>query len=286
MPTMPSTSKNGSESSMMAKTFGHNDTCKENGWCRHFLYKLLLLMSTVTLVFLVVYLNALTNYQLRRTAFVGRADRLERQITVQGFGKAIGANDIALTSIGYSNIDKDVLTAQTNNKKVMDAVIAELKNLGIQGGDLETDAYSIYPEYDYSNDKGQTLRGYRVTQQVSVKIRDLAKISSVLAVAGKYGANQVNGLTFTIDNPENLKVEARDKAVADARQKAERLAAQLGVRILGVMSYSESEGGAPYPVPMYRGGMTDAALSAAAPEVATGSKDIMINTSITYEIAP
>ena len=209
---------------------------------------------------------------------------MERTITVNGTGKVNGSNDIAITTLGYSNTDKDVAVAQVANKKVMDAVMNDLKKLGVADKDMQTE-YSIYPDYSFTQDRGQELKGYRVSNNVTVKIRDLSKMSAVLSLAGKHGANQVNGLNFTIDDPENLKLQARDKALSDAIIKAQRLTQTLGVRLIEVVSYNEYEGG-PEPIPMYAraeglGGGGDMG----GPEiVARGSRDVVMNVNVTFKI--
>ena len=256
------------------------------GWAKHFLIKLTLLIGCVLAIYGIVYLDTLTTYQAKKTLFVGRADSQEHYLSVTGYGKVVGANDIAMTTIGYSNVDKDVAAAQLANKRVMDAVAADLKKLGIAEKDLKSD-YSIYPEYTYTADKGQELKGYRVTNSMSVKIRNLANISNVLNLAGKYGANQVGGLTFTIDDADVLKAAARTKALDDARVKAQTIAQKLGVRLVAVTSYSEYES-SDVPMPMYDNmakNVMMGATSAPAPEaISSGTKDVALNVSITYQI--
>ena len=246
--------------------------------------KLLMTFVGILLVYAVFYLGTAIRNNMKQYNYIGRADQMERNITVNGFAKVNGNNDIAITSIGFSNINKDIAQAQADNNKVMDQVSADLKKLGIQEKDLQTN-YNIYPEYNYTEDKGQQLQGYRVTNSVTVKIRDLTKISDVLALAGRYGANEVGGLSFTIDDPENLKAEARNKALADARVKAMNLANTLGVRLGDVIGYYEndSQGGEYYPVAamdkaMGMGGATNQVV------VSSGSKDVSMNVSIVYEI--
>lgn len=247
--------------------------------------KIVMTLAAVLAVYLIFFLGAAARNQVKKFNFIGRADRMERTITVNGFGKVTGNNDIAVTSLGYSNTDKDVSKAQAENKKVMDKVVADLKTLGIADKDMQTD-YSIYPDYNYTQDRGQELKGYRVSNRVTVKIRDLSKVSAVLGLAGKYGATEVGGLDFTIDDPENLKVAARDKALADAKAKADKLAASLGVKLVGIVSFNEYESGGQiyYNKSMMAEGI-GGGMGGGAPEiVASGSKDVSMNVAITYEI--
>ncbi|MFA7654066.1 MAG: SIMPL domain-containing protein [Candidatus Magasanikbacteria bacterium] len=256
-------------------------------WGADFGKKLLLTFLGVVLVYSIFYLGTLVRNNIKKYDYIGKADRMEHSISVSGYGKVIGSNDIALTTIGYSNTDKDVAKAQAANNVVMDKVYADLKVLGVDDKDLTSD-YSIYPDYNYTQDKGQQLVGYRVTNQVAIKIRDLSKITQVLNLAGKYGATQISGLSFTIDDPENLKAQAREKALADAQQKAVKLSNALGVKLMAVMNYNEYEGSnSYYPVKAVSAyGMGGGAVVDVAPEaVSAGSRDVVMNVNITYEIS-
>lgn len=262
---------------------GGNKQAPMSGFHNHFAKKIMMTIAGILLVYLVFYVGTLIRNNVKKYDFIGKADRMERTITVNGFGKVNGNNDIAVTTMGYSNTDKDVAKAQANNKKVMDQIYTELKKMGVEDRDLQSD-YSIYPDYNYTEDKGQELKGYRVNNSLIIKIRDLNKISEALSLAGKYGATEVSGLSFTIDEPENLKSQARDKALADVKVKADHLANVLGMRLGGIVSYNEYEGGVDLyqPKMMYAeaggiGGGGPAAISG-------GSKDVNMNVTITFEV--
>lgn len=249
----------------------------------HFGKPIFMTLLGVFIVYSTFYVGTLMKNEIKKYNYIGQADQTERTINITGTAKVTASNDIAMTTIGYSNIDQDVAKAQAENKKVMDKVYADLKQMGIQEKDLQTN-YSIYPEYDYTQ-KGSVLKGYRVNSNLTVKIRDLNKISDVLGLAGKYGANQVTGLSFTIDDTENLKNEARTKALADAKRKAVLLANQLGVAIGEVVSYADYEN-SPAPIYSYAKGMGmgGGAADSGPAEVSGGTQDIVMNVTITYKI--
>lgn len=261
---------------------------KSNVWHLSFGKQILWTLVGVLLVYLIFYVGVLTRNDIKKFFYVGMADQMERTISVAGYGKVTGSNDIAVTSVGYSNVDSDVAKAQLANKVIMDQVMAGLKKLNIADNDLQSD-YSIYPEYNYTQDKGQVLKGYRVTNNVTVKVRNLTNIPAVLSLAGQYGANQVGNLTFTIDDPNNLKAAARTKAVKDAEEKAIALANQLGVRLVEVVSYNEYDAGPVYPpYTMAKSGLgMGGAVDMAAPAVvASGSQDVAMNVNVMYKIVP
>lgn len=205
-------------------------------------------------------------------------------ITVEGEGKVVGVPDIANIDLGTTVERATVAAAQAENTKTMNALIAKLKELGVDAKDIQTTAYNVYPQYDY-NDGRQKLRGYSVAQNVHVKIRKLDAVGDIIGTAGSLGANQIGGINFSVDDPESLKAEARKKALENAKDKAEALADVAGVKLRRVVSFSESYGGG-YPQPMYYA--KDAAMNMAggeaAPTVEAGSNDITVNVSITYEI--
>lgn len=248
-------------------------------WGMDFGKKILWTFTGVLLVYAIFWVGTMVRNNIKQFDFIGKADKMERMLVINGYGKVSGSNDIAVTTLGYSNTDKDVAKAQLANKTVMDKILAELKTMGVVGSDLQSN-YTIYPDYNYTQDKGQELKGYRVSNQLTVKIRDLSKVSAILGLAGKYGATEVSGLNFTIDDPENLKAEARTKALDDTQNKALELGQKLGVRLGGVVSYNEWDATGAYPV-MYSMG---AERGGGEPGVASGSQDVAMNVSVTYEI--
>jgi uncharacterized protein YggE len=247
--------------------------------------KIIMVILAVLLLYGIFYIGAVGRNAVKSYQFIGKAPQNERSISINGYGKVTGRNDIAVTTIGFSNTDKEVGVAQTENKKVMDKVMIDLQQLGIEDKDLQSN-YMIYPEYNYTQDKGTQLKGYKVTNNITVKIRDLSKVNEVLNLAGKYGANEVSGLNFTIDDPENLKKEAREKALSDAKEKAQILANNLGLKLGSVMYYSEYEAtNDSYYAKSFMGAEGGGIGSDYAPEVAAGgSKDVVMNVNVTYEI--
>ncbi|HXK39099.1 MAG TPA: SIMPL domain-containing protein, partial [Candidatus Paceibacterota bacterium] len=132
----------------------------------------------------------------------------------------------------------------------------------------------------------QVLVGYEVSQTLSVKVRDTKMAGDLLSGVGSRGATEVSGLSFTIDDEDALKAEARDKAIAQAKSKAEVLAKSLGVSLVRVVGFYENEGG----MPIYAYGlggderMMTSSAPKASPEIPVGQNKIVSNVSVTYEI--
>lgn len=215
---------------------------------------------------------------------IGVAVRDRDVISVAGEGKVTATPDVVHVSLGVQTDAATVRTAQAENTGKMNAITAMLKEQGIADADVKTENYSIYPRVNWESGR-QNIIGYTVSQNLSVKIRDLDKTGDILARAGELGANQVGGVNFTIDDPSGLQNQAREKAINDAKQKAEQLARQLGLTIVKVVSFSESGGGMP-PMPYYARDLAvaEGVGGAAAPDIQTGSQDVFSNVSVIFEV--
>ncbi len=231
---------------------------------------------------------------------VGVSDENEyNTITVEGDHEVFAAPDIATISFGARAEEKELTDAQANVDKTISAAITAIKNLGVEDKDIKTTYYNSFPVYKY-NDKctaygcqsgEKELTGYEVSQTVSVTIRDLDKVSGVLAAAGTAGASDMNGPSFDIENRDELMQEARKEAIKEAKAKAKVLADELGVNLGKIVSYYD--GGNGYPMPMMaKGGDMDAsyareeAQSAPAfdPTIPEGQNRIYSSVSIVYKI--
>ena len=185
--------------------------------------------------------------------------------------------------------------AQDAATKKGNDILAYVKSHGVDEKDVQTTGYSIDPQYSYSAQVcssassycppgKQVLDGYQVSETLTVKVRDTGKAGDLLAGVGSRGASSVSGLTFSVDDESAVQDQARDKAIADAKEKAEKLASSLGVEIVRVVGFSEN-GSNPRPmVYAMKASMGDVAVSNAAPEIATGQNKFTSDVSITYEI--
>lgn len=165
---------------------------------------------------------------------------MERTITVSATGTAEAEPDQARITSGVSTEAPTAREALTGNTEAMNKVISELKAKGIDAKDIQTASFNVEPVMDYSKD-GQSpkLRGYRVSNQVVVLVRDLDKLGSVLDDLVTAGANQVQGLAFEVSKAETLKDEARKNAIANALRRAKLLASAAGAEVGEVLQISE-----------------------------------------------
>lgn len=228
-----------------------------------------------------MFLWAKTDLTVRQTREVGRPEPLEHVISVEGTGKAAAKPDIATVYFGVETRAADVALAQGKNTESMNALLGKIKKLGISEDDIQTSSYNSYEDVDWTQ-SGRVPKGWIVSQQVTVKVRDVSKISSVLSTAGQNGATNISGPQFTIDDPSNLLAEAREKALKDAQERAVSIAEKLGVRLERVVGYNEYSGGA--PTPYYARAMEGYGGGPASPSIEPGQNEVQLNVSITYKL--
>lgn len=249
-------------------------------------------------------------------AYIGHSRNQENTITVSGTGDAFAKPDVANFSFTLSDTEKAVSDAQAKVAQREEAALQAVRAAGVADSDITTASYGIFPHYEYHNavcpqpavsvygvqsaapqsvsgaeaspivycPPGKSvLAGYDVSETITVKLRDLSKAGSLLASLGSAGVSNLSGPDFTVNDPSIVQAEARSKAIADARTKANELAGELGVTIIGVTNFYESNG--PQPI-SYGMGAKAMVMSAASPvpELPAGENKVTDNVSVTYEI--
>ncbi|MEK7611806.1 MAG: SIMPL domain-containing protein [Patescibacteria group bacterium] len=216
----------------------------------------------------------------------------QHTITVSAEGKTVVSPDIASLSFSVVTEGMDPKKIQTENTQKMNDAIAFIKAEGIEAKDIKTENYNLYPKYDYLRESiqypggTQVLSGYRVMQTVRVKIRDFEKVPTILGALPGKGINQIDNLSFDVEDPDTFLNVAREEAFEKARAKAQAMAKANGVRIKRVVTFSEGSGG--YPMyfkteAAYGMGGSDAA-SVPSPTIEPGSQDVTVNVTVTYEV--
>lgn len=210
-------------------------------------------------------------------------------IAVSGTGKVTVAPDIGVLSLGVQVTRPTVADARAAASKAMDGVRASLRQNGVEEKDIATQAFNIQPQYDFRPTGGTpTITGYNVSNQLSVKVRQIDNLSKVLDGAVAAGGNdvRVNTVQFTVDSPEKYQNEARDKAVADARSRAEQLAKSAGVKLGKPRSVVEGAVGGPafdLARPMALAAPRAAGAASDTP-VSPGEAQISVNVSVVFGI--
>jgi uncharacterized protein YggE len=163
----------------------------------------------------------------------------------------------------------------------MARVLAALKRAGVEDRDVQTSNVNLNPEYRYPENQAPQLVGYTATNTVTVRFRDIRNSGKILDALVGQGANQINGPNLTIDKPEAALDEARARAVAAGRARAELYARSLGMRIARVVSVSESGGYAVPPAPPMP---VMARMEAASTKIEPGEQKLQVTLSMTFEL--
>ncbi|MDA8611439.1 SIMPL domain-containing protein [Candidatus Pacebacteria bacterium] len=250
-----------------------------------------LFVGVITLLLASLFLLSKTVTEVVSWSHIGEGDYIENTINVTGEGEAIAVPDVATFTFSVNVTADDVEAAQTESATKMNESLEYLKSNGVEEKDVKTTSYNAYPRYEYTPCRdlnctsSQRLVGYEVSQSVKVTVRKTEEAGKLLSGIGSRGATNVSGLSFEIDDPSKLEEDARSIAIKDAKEKAERLAKDLGVKLKGIISFGEDQGYYPEPY-MTRNAFggefsEDAAVS---PQLPTGENTVKRTVYITYEI--
>ncbi len=218
-----------------------------------------------------------STFVIAATALALPAQAAEKLVTVTGQATIAVAPDTAVIRIGVTSQAKTAKEASDINAKQMTAVMAAIKNSGIAERDIQTSRLSLQPQYE---NKGGTahLLGFRVTNQLTVKIHDIGQLPAILDRAIAAGANEMSGIEFVVSEQSKLLDQARDDAIADAHRKAELYAHAAGAKLGRVVAITE--GGAPAPPRPIQ------AMRAGAVPIAPGEQTLRATVAVSYELAP
>ena len=213
-------------------------------------------------------------------------------LTVSADGRVTRVPDLAVFSAGVVSQGKTASEALSANAADMNRVIAALKRAGIADRDIQTSNLSLNPLYqpqrslpDGTIDPPQPrIIGYQANNSVSVRQRKLGDYGKVIDTLVTAGANQVNGPSFEMDNPDPAMDEARTGAVKKARARAALYASAAGLKVGRILSISESGGWSPPQPVMYR--MKAADMEAASSPVQAGEVQMTVNVTIQFELVP
>ncbi|HET7384879.1 MAG TPA: SIMPL domain-containing protein [Pseudolabrys sp.] len=204
------------------------------------------------------------------------AQAADKLVTVTGEATVAVAPETAMIRLGVSTQEKTAREASEANAKQMTAVLAAIKDTGVADRDIQTSRLSLQPQYDPNKSGTARLTGFQASNQVTVRIRDIDKLPTVLDRAITAGANEMSGIEFVVSEQSNLLDQARDDAIADARRKAELYAKAAGAKLGRVVSITE-EGSAPPPRPIQ-------ALRAGAVPIAPGEQTLRAIVTVSYEL--
>jgi uncharacterized protein len=210
---------------------------------------------------------------------------LPPSVSVTGEGHAFAKPDQAQISMGVVSDAKTAAVALKTNTDKMNSLMSTLKSKGIAEKDILTSNFSVNPQYRYDNINGQqrpSIVGYQVSNEVHVKIRNLPTLGDILDAVITAGANNVNGISFSLAEPDSVLDQARQKAMADAKRKAELYAGAAGVKVGRVLYITESSGTIQPPRPMMM--MAARAEMAQSVPISAGEQESTAAITVVYAI--
>lgn len=217
-------------------------------------------------------------------------DDSTNEVSVTGQGKVSYKPDTAKITLGVQ-IDRKPTSEQAVNElnEKVAKVIEALGQQGINKEDIETQNYSLQPQYDYK-DGTQSLAGYDANQRLVVRVRDIQsdieKTGRIISAASQAGSNQMLGVNFEFSSINDLKQQAKILAIQDAKRKSKALADAAGVELGEVTGWYENDvtNNPDNPVPYGMGGAMEKSVSSVPAQIPSGSEDIIIEVSLNYEV--
>ncbi len=214
---------------------------------------------------------------------VAESAKTPRTISVTGEGEALATPDMAVVTIGVQTDGTTAADALRANSAAMNATIDKLKSMDIEDRDIQTSNLSVNPRYDYERNRSQPdLIGFRASNTVRVRLRDLENAGAVIDEAVSSGANSLGGISFTFAEPKPLYDAARRDAVADAMARAALIADAAGVSLGPILKIQDGYVSAPRgDTIMVTAQRSEASFAA---PIETGESSIRANVTMVYEI--
>ena len=203
-------------------------------------------------------------------------------LNISAQAEASRVPDVASLSAGVVTQAVDGNTAMRDNAVQMDKVMAAIKAAGIAERDIRTSGINLGPQYRYTDNEAPKIIGYQASNTVSLKVRDISTLGKVLDSLAAQGANQINGPSFEIDQPEPVYDEARVAALKKAQARAETYAKSLGLRVRRIVSIAEGSGGGFHPVPMMA--MARSAKAEMDTAISPGETTLSVNLDVVFEL--
>jgi uncharacterized protein YggE len=201
-------------------------------------------------------------------------------ISVTGEAQLSVPPDLAQIDGGVTTEAKTAREASEANNAAMGRVLLALKGAGIDEKDFQTSRLSLQPQYAPNRSGPNAVVGYQASNRVTIRLRDVTKVASVIDTLVAAGANNIGGINFMVSAASKLLDDAREQAIADARRKAEIYAKAAGVTLGSPVSISEE--GAPGPMPFRK---MAAGMAASAP-VAQGEETLQVTVNVSWAIKP
>ncbi|MCJ7566507.1 MAG: SIMPL domain-containing protein, partial [Anaerolineales bacterium] len=214
-------------------------------------------------------------------------------VSVTGYGQADGSPDLANAQLGVSIVDPDIGKAINEANAAIERITNAVVAQGVSSNDVMTSHYNVWSEEVYDPQTGMPTgeTRYRVDINLAITVREVHRMGDLIAVGLDAGATNISGINFTIDDTAALEAVARDNAIADVRDRAEKLAQGLGMTLGKPLSVGEGSAGAAGPIYSYglKGdvGMGGGGVGAGVPSIISpGQTTIGVQVTVIYELLP
>jgi uncharacterized protein YggE len=207
---------------------------------------------------------------------------LQRTLEVSGMGLVKTTYDTATITLGVTTVKESPSAAYSSVGQTADAIVAALRKQGVETLEMKTSQLSLNAEYDWQKEGAQRLIGYRAATNLTITTQALDKVAVFVQAAVDAGANQLQGVSFSLKDAGTTAQIALTQATDDARAKADIVAKRLKTEVIGVTKVTVGSSNNPGPIPYYSG-MTKSAADSAIP-VLSGSFEYTANVTITFEL--
>ncbi|MGG6314391.1 SIMPL domain-containing protein [Paenibacillus macerans] len=212
-------------------------------------------------------------------------DMQKNVVTVVGSGELSVKPDVAYLSVGVVTEAKTAKEAQSANATKVAALTKVLKETwGIADKDIQTGQFYVQPNYTYNDKDGQQIKGYSAQHTLEVTYRDLTKVGQLLDAASSAGANRIDNIRFSTENPDQYQEQVIQKAMDDANKKAAAISKAAGRQLGIVLSISQASAGTPVFTQNYKMMEMAAADSAVSTPVQPGEIDLQTTLTVMYEL--
>lgn len=204
------------------------------------------------------------------------------ELAVVGEGKVEVTPDTAYVDAGITVDNRaNVKEVQDTINSINNKIVNALRDIGIEKGDIKTSNYSVFPNYKYENNIN-SISGYNGNATIEVKVRNTQEVSNIISAVTNAGANQIQGVRFVIDKPEQYREEARDKAIVNAKDQATKLAKNLGIKLGKIDNIVESS--PDQNIPLYSKGVAaDGMGGGGGPTIEEGTQTVTSIVTLYFE---
>ncbi len=226
------------------------------------------------------YMKTILILAITAMTTLANAQQIQPSVSVTGEGKVIAVPDEVTISLGVQTQGKVAETVKSENDTSVDKVLAFLMKMNIPQNQVQTEYVSLNKNYDYNT----KTYNYNASQTISVKLKDLSRYDEVMSGLVASGINTINGVDFGSSKMETYEAEARKKAVADAKMKAQEYAGVLNQKIGKALMIAEQGTNAPQPQPMYKVAMMSESMDSSQRTLAPGEITITSKIQISFEL--